>query len=372
MYNFLLKNPTPDFAELVRVLNGEQSPRRVHLAELVIDDEILRAIQEQELGQTWVPWGTPRKWMPVAIEIQKAYLEQYVQMYYKLGFDFVPLRPVLLNHPAPRRRTGQDTAELSRGERSWVEEGSGLITSRAEFEAFPWDAIKGDPTPCQIAAGFLPPGMKIAIRGSYFEHVMETLLGMENLFYLIHDQPDLVQDTFERWGQITYQNYEAQIGMEQVGAIFHADDLGFKTSTLLSVKDLRRFVLPWFKEYAALAHRHGKPFWLHCCGNIYRNGIIDDLIDDVKVDVLHSFQDEILPVSDFKKRYGHRIAAFGGVDVDKLIRLDEPALREYIRAMLHDCMPGGKFAFSTGNSVTNYVPLEHYALMLDESRQWNN
>jgi uroporphyrinogen decarboxylase len=303
-------------------------------------------------------------------EIQEPYFAQFVGMYHRLGNDFVPVRPTLLNHPPPRRRVGQDTADLSRGERAWVEEGAGLITSREEFEAFPWDDIKGDPTPCQIVARVLPPGMKIAVRGSYFEHVMETLLGMERLFYLLYDQPDLVHDTFERWGQIIYQYYEAVIGMEQVGAIFHADDLGFKTSTLLSAKDLRRLVLPWFKEYAALAHRHGKPFWLHCCGNIYRNGIIDDLIDDVKVDVLHSFQDEILPVTDFKTRYGQRLAAFGGVDVDKLVRLDEPSLREYIRDMLKHCMPGGRFAFGTGNSVTNYIPLKSYAILLDESRRW--
>jgi len=129
-------------------------------------------------------------------------------------------------------------------------------------------------------------------------------------------------------------------------------------------------VLPWFKKYAALAHAHGKVFWYHCCGNIY-NGVIEDLIDDVQVDGFHSFQDIIMPVTEFKARYGGRVAILGGVDVDSLARLEEPALRKYIRTVLERCMPGGRFALGSGNSVTNYVPLENYLIMLEEARRWS-
>jgi uroporphyrinogen decarboxylase len=158
--------------------------------------------------------------------------------------------------------------------------------------------------------------MKLTVTGSIFEHVMENLLGFEGLFYLLHDEPDLVAQVFARWGQKVYELYESVIGIEQVGALFHADDLGFKTSTLLSPKDLRRFVFPWLKKYAALAHAHGKMFWLHCCGNIYSNGVIEDLIEDVQIDALHSFQDVILPVTDFQARFGNRVAELGGVVMD--------------------------------------------------------
>jgi uroporphyrinogen decarboxylase len=133
---------------------------------------------------------------------------------------------------------------------------------------------------------------------------------------------------------------------------------------------LRQFVFPWFKKYAALAHKHGKPFWYHCCGNVYDSGVIEDLIEDVRIDALHSFQDVIVPVTEFKTRYGDRLAALGGVDVDKLARLDDEPLRAYIRGILEHCLPGGGFALGSGNSVPNYIPLKNYLIMLEEGRRF--
>jgi uroporphyrinogen decarboxylase len=352
------------------VLRGQQEPRRVHLVELLIDEEVLRAIAEQHLGVPWIPWGGAHRWLPPPPGQGEQYYKQLVTLYYRLGYDYVPVSRLWLNHPPPRRRCAEDTAGLSRGERAWVDESRGLIASRDEFSAFPWDEIKADCSPCEWVARNLPPGMKMTVQASLFEHVLENLLGYEALFYLLHDDPELVGEVFARWGQKVYDYYASVIGMEQVGAIFHGDDLGFKTSTLLAPKDLRRLVFPWLKKYAALAHARGKMFWLHCCGNLYSSGIIEDLIEDVRIDALHSFQDVILPVTDFKARYGSRVAALGGVDMDKLARMDETSLRAYIQAILAKCVPGGRFALGSGNSVANYIPLEKYAVLLDESRRW--
>jgi len=33
-------------------------------------------------------------------------------------------------------------------------------------------------------------------------------------------------------------------------------------------------------------------------------------------------------------------------------------------------MPGGRFAFGSGNTIANYIPLKNYAIMLDEARRW--
>jgi len=365
MTNPLLEHPAPDFAELERVLKGEQEPRRVHLVELGIDREVLQAITERYLGKPWIPWSGRSGELPA-----EPYFGQLVTVYCRLGCDYVPAWPIWAHHPPPRRRRTEDTAELPRGEREWVDESRGLISSWEEFEQFPWDEIKSDISPCESMARNLPQGMKMTVTTTLFEHVLENLLGYEGLFYTLYDDPDLVAQVFARWGQKVHEFYESVIGMEQVGAIFHADDMGFKTATLLSPDALRTFVFPWFKKYAALAHERGKMFWLHSCGNLYAQGVIEDLIEDVRIDALHSFQDVILPVADFKARYGDRVATLGGVDMDKLARMDETDLREYIRGILEQCMPGGRFALGSGNTVANYIPLQNYCIMLEESRRW--
>jgi uroporphyrinogen decarboxylase len=364
MINPLLENPTPDFSELARVLKGEQEPRRVHLMEHLIDEEVLQAIAECYLDEPWITWDRNLESVP-----PEAYLKQRIEVHYRLGYDHMPAVRIWSNVPPVPKRWAADTARLSRGQRAWVDQSDGLISNWHEFETFPWEDIKPNLSGCELMARNLPPGMKLTVSVTLFERVLD-LLGYTGLFYLLHDEPELVAQVFDQWGQKAYEYYEAAIDIEEVGAILHADDMGYKTSTLVSPDVLRRHVFPWLKRYAALAHEHGKMFWIHSCGNHFAAGTIEDLIEIVKIDAFHSFQDEILPVTEFKKRYGHRVAALGGVDVDKLIRLDEESLRAYVRDILGQCVPGGRFALGSGNSVTNYVPLENYYIMLDEGRRY--
>ena len=98
---------------------------------------------------------------------------------------------------------------------------------------------------------------------------------------------------------------------------------------------------------------------------------MEDLIEDIQIDAFHSFQDVILPVADFKARYGDRVATLGGIDMDKLASLDEESLRTYIRDVLEQCMPEGRFALGSGNTIANFIPLANYFILLEEGRRWS-
>ena len=144
--------------------------------------------------------------------------------------------------------------------------------------------------------------------------------------------------------------------------------MGFHTDTLASPEILREKILPWHKRCAETAHKKGKLYLLHNCGNIEK--IMDDLIDDVKIDARHSFEDSIMPVTEAYKKYGSRIAILGGIDVDFLCRADENAIRKRVKNTLHVCMEGTGYCLGTGNTVANYIPLENYLTMLDEGRKY--
>jgi len=109
-----------------------------------------------------------------------------------------------------------------------------------------------------------------------FEIASEYLLRFENVSYLLIDHPDLVEATFNKLEEIIYTFYQNIIDLENVGGIFHNDDLGFKTSTFLSPSLLRRLVLPRYKKYAFLAHEKRKIYWFHRCSNVLN--IMKDLI----------------------------------------------------------------------------------------------
>jgi len=375
----ILEKPSPDFKAFEEVLKGEREPDKVYFAELGIDFEVMKHISERLLNQD-IPsithiieekermFRAGEKIVPLSEEEEKANLKGVINFYYRMGYDYVPAW--LPHAPIPAKvRITNDTAILSRGKRTWVEEDEGIIVSWEDFENFPWERMKLD---VDVMLNFiernLPKGMKITIGSTLYETIGERFFGWKGMFRKLYLDPELVKAVFDRWGQIIYDQYKKAVSFNCVGAIFHADDLGYKKGTMVKPDILREIVFPWFKKYASLAHQHGKMYWYHCCGNVIQ--VIEDLIEDVKIDAFHSFQDAIIPVWEFKEKYGDRIAVLGGVDVDKLARFDKDELRKYVRKILDKCMPGGRYGLGSGNTVTNYVPPENYLVMLEEGLRW--
>jgi uroporphyrinogen decarboxylase len=371
---FPLKKPLPDFESLIKVIKGERESKKVHFVELLIDHEVQKVIVEDLMGEKWVPPARGLFGASGVTENEEASWKQNINFYYRMGYDYLPdIDPILrLQAFFTTSRIADDTASISKGKRIWAEEGKGMISSWEDLERFPWKKIEEIKFALESYYDFLsrnlPEGMKVLVILGLYEPVLEFILGYEGLFYLLYDQPDLVKEVFNRLGNIVYDIYKSIVSLQIIGGIFHADDLGFKTSTMLSPKYLREIVFPWFKKYSFLAHENGKIYMYHCCG--YKSEIIEDLIEDVRIDALHSFEDICCPIIEFKKRYGRRIAVLGGVDMDKLCRLDEKDLREYIRKILEECVPGGRFALGSGNSIANYVPIKNYLTMLDEGLKW--
>ena len=131
---------------------------------------------------------------------------------------------------------------------------------------------------------------------------------------------------------------------------------------MLSPEDLRRYVFPWHTRIVSAIHDAGRPAILHSCGNPVE--IMDDVIDVMKFDGRHSYEDTIQPVEEAYEQYGHRIATLGGIDVDFVIRSDPDDVYRRSREMLERAADRGGYALGTGNSVPEYVPPEHYAAMV--------
>jgi uroporphyrinogen decarboxylase len=360
-----LKNPRPDADNFKKVILREKTPQRPPFIELHIDKEVVREMIEKELNGQWV------EPLPDDRETQKACLKNYIECWYRLGYDCIRLTGEFRFsgglHFASQVREGEDTAILSRGDRKWVEEGKGVISSWEDFEKYPWPSLSEvDLWPMEFVSANLPEGMGLLACPSagVFEIGLNNLFGYENLSYLLYDNPELVKAVFDRVGGLIYCYYEDILGLDNLVGFFQGEDMGFKTGTLIAPKSLREYILPWHKKIAQLAHENDLLYLFHSCGNL--EAIMEDLIEDVKIDAKHSFEDAIMPVTQFKEKYGDRIAVLGGVDMDKLCRLEEAELRMYVRGVIDICMKGGGYALGSGNSVPNYMPLRNFLIMLDE------
>ncbi len=241
-------------------------------------------------------------------------------------------------------------------------EGS-LISDRASFESYPWpDPEKGDFDTFNRMAPLLHKKMKFIAPGpgGVLENVID-LVGFERLCYLLFEDEQLVQDIFDAVGSRLLRFYEIISQIESVGALIVNDDWGFKTQTMLDPDSMHRYLFPWHKRIVEAIHLNGKPAILHSCGNL--DAVMDFLIDDLKYDAKHSWEDIICPVEEGWKRWGGRIAILGGIDMDFLIRRTPEEIHHRATEILK--LTGSKgYALGSGNSIPAFVPIENYMAMI--------
>src|SRR5699024_1246021 len=131
--------------------------------------------------------------------------------------------------------------------------------------------------------------------GGVLENVI-SLVGYENLCFMLYEDRELAADIFREVGERLFEYYVECLRYDGVGAVICNDDWGFNSQTMLSPNDLREFVFPYHKKIVAYAHKCGRPAILHSCGNL--DEVYDDIIDDMKFDGKHSYQDVIEPVEE--------------------------------------------------------------------------
>ena len=348
----------PDWEGLVHCILRQETPQRVFFIELFLDPEVQTAIcGRYELLDDLNPTD------PFFDEKRQVIIQRF------LGYDTV--RGLLGDVEWSLKETSiEDTGDLRRSDgRCFMEEHKGPITNWEEFEAYPWpDPTSATSRSVEWYEANLPEDMCMVSSTAHFAEFLTWLMGYETLCYALYDQRDLVTAISQRILEYTKTEVEMLLQFDRVGIIWGSDDMGFRGGTLISPADLREFVLPGHRMVAEMVHQAGRPYLLHSCGNL--RAIMEDLINDVGIDAIHSFEDTIIDVTEAKQQYGDRIALLGGIDVDFLCRASQEQVRARVRHTLEKCIPGGRYCLGTGNSVANYIPLDNYLAILDEGRKF--
>lgn len=342
-HQFLIDEVLPlpgqsDFSQLLKVL-AHDVPDRPTLFEFFLNDRLHQKLSGIEITQDM-------DWLSIQLVRMKAFK--------RAGYDYLT---ILLPGMAFRNVEIHREASVSQNE-------GAVIYDHESFETYAW------PEPDALDYGLLdelgehlPEGMKLIIfgPGGVLENAIE-LVGYENLCLLTMDDPKLAEKIFREIGSRLLRYYELAVQSGAVGACISNDDWGFKTQTLFSTRQMRKFVFPWHKKIVEVIHGVGKPAILHSCG--YFGKVIDDVIDDMKFDGRHSYEDTIIPVEEAYENHHERLAILGGIDVDFICRSSPEAVYARSKEMLERVEGRGSYAMGTGNSVPEYVPDEGYFAMI--------
>lgn len=343
-----LRRTSPDYREFLKVLTRTARPSHLVNYEHVASPEFIDAWTGEPYSR--IPSTDREKW------------RIFVDFWLDMGFECIPME-IPLNCPLPSEHKGAD-------EVGFASEAKVVIRDRAEYDRYAWpdESAPIDFRPFEIVASMLPDGVKIVggvCMGPY--EWVSMMLGTVGMSFLLDDDPALVEQVFNRIGRLIVSADRQLASMDSVCALRQGDDLGFRTSTFLSPDLIRKLIIPIYRQMTDVAHDAGKPFILHSCGQL--SAIYDDLIDVARIDAKHSFEEVILPVEQFQARYGARVTPLGGLDVDMICRGTPDEIRAYTRRKIEACYrPTGHWALGTGNSLTDYMPVGNYRIVLEEGR----
>ena len=352
--------PDPDFNRLLDILKRRSIPNRIPFFEIWTDTEVEHKVLEIT-GLLENDEKNFKKDELLSLGNEKR-LRKHIRYMYNLGYDYINVEAVDENLLFPRKEMSRTMTK--EGYRNYIQGSDKIIGNDKDFEGYPWPDIDLiDYSAFELAADLIPDGMKVISLSSGPLEITMGLLGFEGIGYLLYENEKLVSKTFKAVAIKILDHIDKIASHEVVGAVILGDDMGFKTSTMLSPQVYRKFLFPWHKKLVEIIHKHGKPAIIHSCGNL--NHIIYDIINS-GWDAKHSFEDGIQPIWKAKEEYGDEIALLGGFDMDKLCRMDEEETRIHTRFLIEKCYPGGGWALGSGNTVANYVNIFNLLTMLEE------
>ncbi len=338
-----MKNTSPDFNYLVKVLKREKTDRPV-LFEFIIDPDLCRKYATKHAG---------------AEEGSFEFHLMLASGFKNLGYDYAPVYPWFtdfLNFPK--------TDFHSKASRSQNE--GGLITDRGSYEKYPWpDAENADYSLLDKIGSHVDDGQKLLAcsNGGVLENATD-LIGFENLCMMYLTDPELTREIFDSIGSRLLRYYEIVSSFESVGVCMVNDDWGFKNQTMFPPEMMREYVFPWTKKAIESIHKNKKPAILHSCGNL--KDLMPEIISDLKIDAKHSFEDTIYTIEDAYEWWHESIALVGGIDMDYLCRASKEEVYDRATKLLKQTFDRGGYALGSGNSIPHYVPEENF-LALSES-----
>lgn len=191
------------------------------------------------------------------------------------------------------------------------------------------------------------------------------LMGMENLFIAIFENPDAVH-------KIVEISVEHNIALAKkavaLGAdfILLGDDYGGGNQLLVSPDMFREFFLPGLRKVVSAVKDMGVFCFKHCCGNI--NEILDDMVT-TGIDVLHpldpSANMDILAVKETYKE----LVVMGGINCYKpLCEFSGKEIADETRRAVEIIGKNGRYIIASSNSVHSDAKPENYRIMQEVRR----
>jgi uroporphyrinogen decarboxylase len=339
--------PNPDIESLIQTLrNGKTS--RVPIAELGVHP----FIKEKLIGKKLIT------------------IKDEIEFWYKAGYDYIKLQPVVDFNPAKiKSETNLTYNDDGTVFRKWASESSGVITSLKEFEQYVFPEITEiDYKKFEEASKNLPDGMGIIGQyGDIFTMTWE-MMGFENFSLALFEDETIIQMINDKVGEIVLSMFRNMSEFDCVKALWYSDDIAYTNGLMVSPDTLEKYFLPWLKKIGEIARQTNKPLIYHSDGILF--DVMERLIE-CGINALHPIEPKAMDIVEVKKRFGDRISLIGNIDVDLLARGTKDEIRKNVLFNIENVGFNGGYCVGSGNSIPEYVNLDNYITMIETAKSFS-
>jgi len=350
-------------------------------------------VPDQEFGcwpqtvREWVADGFPEDWAEeIGENMFHARFNEFIGVDSGEGGAGIPVHAGI-NPPF-------ETVVLEEDDRTQVvRDGSGIVAKRwksgrgessiPQFIAFPvkdredWEALKERYDPqdpvrevsaeaIEVARKAATEGWVVSAGACGFYGMLRNWVGTENLSFLFHDDPALVNDMARRWAELilaSLRQVPEDVPIHQFG---WWEDMAYKHGPLVSPAMFDEFFVPCYQAVMDEARKHGCTLAsVDCDGNIH------DLVPGwMKTGVNIMFPCEVAAGTDMfrmREEFGREVRLQGGIDKQAVAQGREAINRELER--ITPLLEQGGFVPHLDHLVPPDISLDDYMYYREQKQK---
>ncbi len=186
--------------------------------------------------------------------------------------------------------------------------------------------------------------------------------GMEAGLMQYYLDPDAVRAQI-RWSLEEGNYLDRFYDRKGVDGFMMEQDFSTTVAPLMSPQMFHDFCFDAMRLRVANVKKIGKKIILHSCG---RSWEYLDMIVEAGFDCYQSLQTGVMDLGELKIKYGDKLAFWGGVPVEHLLRGTPRDVREDVRKAFEVGRPKGGFILGPSHSVAYGTKYENFMAMLEE------
>ena len=211
----------------------------------------------------------------------------------------------------------------------------------------------------------------IPVYGSQCEanEYMTRLVGGQNLLLWAGLYPERFGQFVKRTNEWALEMLKAQIKAAdgQIDGIVIWGDVAYRKDLFFNPNYWRKWYKPGLAAMVQTCHAAGLPVIYHGCGNVKR--IFEDYIE-LGIDAYNPLEAKAgLDVIELRRKYGHRIAFCGNMNVMDWADRSKEELKAIVLTKLN-AAKGGGMIFQSDHSVPSNISAENYEFVVNLVREY--